>query len=92
MHGDVFAREQLLQLLDERAEVAADLHFVGLDRAGPVPHEQRIVPGCLPWMSSWVGAVTIASAMSGTVSDTRAIGEPTLSTVERPTSRSISVR
>ena len=51
----------------------------------------EMVPGCLPWMSSWVGAVTIASAMSGTVSETRAIGAPTFSTVERPTSRSTSV-
>ncbi len=35
--------------------------------------------------------MTIASAMSGTVSDTRAMGEPTLTTVDRPTSRSMSV-
>ncbi len=35
--------------------------------------------------------MTIASATSGTVSETRAIGAPTLSTVERPTSRSTSV-
>jgi len=42
-------------------------------------------------MSNWVGAVTIASAMSGTVSDTRAMGDPTLRIVDRPTSRSISV-
>jgi hypothetical protein len=41
-------------------------------------------------MSSCVGAVTIASATSGTVSDTRVIGVPTFSTVDRPTSRSIS--
>jgi hypothetical protein len=35
--------------------------------------------------------VTIASATSGTVRETRAIVLPTFSTVERPTSRSISV-
>src|SRR5437660_1370476 len=51
----------------------------------------EIVPGCLPWMSSCCGVVTIASAMSGTVSDTREIVEPTLRIVDRPTSRSIVV-
>ena len=50
----------------------------------------EIVPGFLPWMSSCDGAVTSASAMSGTVSETRAIAAPTLSTVERPTIRSMS--
>ena len=50
----------------------------------------EIVPGFLPWMSSCDGPVGSASAMSGTVSDTRAIAEPTLSTVERPTISSIS--
>ena len=34
----------------------------------------EMVPGFLPWMSSCAGAVTSASAMSGTVSETRAIG------------------
>ena len=51
----------------------------------------EIVPGCLPCTSSCVGAVTIASAMSGTVSETRAIVVPTFSTVDRPTIRSMSV-
>ncbi len=50
----------------------------------------EIVPGFLPWMRSCEGAVTNASAMSGTVSDTRAIFAPTFSTVDRPTIRSIS--
>src|SRR6266545_1883757 len=44
----------------------------------------EIVPGLLPWISNWVGVVTSASAMSALVSDTRAIGDPTLSTVDRP--------
>ena len=35
--------------------------------------------------------MTIASAMSGTVSDTRVIVAPTFRIVERPTSRSMSV-
>ena len=39
--GDRLAREQLPHLLDERAEVAADVDLVGLDRAALVPHEQR---------------------------------------------------
>jgi hypothetical protein len=51
----------------------------------------EIVPGVLPWISSCCGAVTIASATSGTVSDTREIAEPTLRMVERPTSRSTVV-
>ena len=51
----------------------------------------EIVPGGLPWMSSCPGPVTIASAMSGTVSDTRVIAAPTLRMADRPTSRSISV-
>ena len=42
-------------------------------------------------MSSWPGAVTIASATSGTVSETREIGAPIFSTVDRPTRRSTSV-
>ncbi len=46
------------------------------------------MPGCLPWMSSCAGPVTIASAMSGTVSDTRTICVPTFRIVDRPTSRS----
>ncbi len=50
----------------------------------------EMVPGFLPWMRSCDGAVTIASAMSGTVSETRAIVMPTFSTVERPTIRSMS--
>ncbi len=48
------------------------------------------MPGSLPWIRSCVGPVTIASAIFSTVSDTRAIGDPTFSTVERPTIRSIS--
>src|SRR5438445_6153659 len=45
----------------------------------------EIVPGILPLRSSWFGDVTIASAMSALVSDTRAIGLPMSITVERPT-------
>src|SRR5687768_14518465 len=47
----------------------------------------EMVPGILPLISSWLGDVTSASATSALVSDTRAIGVPTSSTVERPTSR-----
>jgi len=46
-----------------------------------------MVPGILPLISNWFGDVTSASATSALVSDTRAIGVPTSSTVERPTSR-----
>ena len=45
----------------------------------------EIVPGSLPLMSNWLGAVTSASAMSELVSDTRAIGLPMSISVERPT-------
>src|SRR5687767_1346025 len=51
----------------------------------------EIVPGALPWIRSSCGAVTIASATSGTVSETRAIGDPTFRIVERPTRRSMLV-
>ena len=44
----------------------------------------EIVPGVLPCSSSWLFDVTIASAMSGLVSDTRMIGAPISSTVDRP--------
>ena len=53
----------------------------------------EIAPGTLPWTSSWLGEVTSASAMSALVSDTRAIGEPTSTSVDRPTSsRTASAR
>ena len=47
----------------------------------------EIVPGVLPLISSWFDDVTMASAMSALVSDTRAIGEPMSITIERPTIR-----
>jgi hypothetical protein len=46
-HADVFAREQLFELRDERAQVAPDLHLEGLDRPFPVPHEQGNRPRLL---------------------------------------------
>jgi hypothetical protein len=45
----------------------------------------EIVPGVLPLISSSLDEVTSASAMSALVSDTRAIGCPVSSTVDRPT-------
>ena len=51
----------------------------------------EIVPGALPWIRSCPGEVTIASATSGLVSETRVIGWPTVSSVERPTSSATSV-
>ena len=45
-----------------------------------------MVPGVLPLTSSSFGDVTSASATSALVSDTRAIGLPTSTIVERPTS------
>ncbi len=33
-----------------------------------------MLPGSLPWTSSWLGDVTSASATSALVSDTRVIG------------------
>jgi hypothetical protein len=42
------------------------------------------VPGVLPCNSNWLADVTIASAMSALVSETRVIGVPMSSTVERP--------
>ena len=45
----------------------------------------EIVPAVLPWMSSWLGVVTIASATVGLVSETRVMAEPMFSSVERPT-------
>ena len=38
---DRLAGEQLLHLLDELLQVAADVDLVGLDAAGAVPDEQR---------------------------------------------------
>src|SRR5690606_31203607 len=51
--------------------------------------KSEIVPGALPCTSSCDGAVTSASATSGTVSETRAIGDPMLRIVDRPTRRSM---
>src|SRR5947209_7049064 len=58
-------------------------------RRAPLRSQTNIemVPGNLPLMSSWFADVTIASATSALVSDTREIGVPTSTTVERPTSR-----
>ena len=78
-------------LLDQLREIAAHVDLVGLDAAGAVPHEQRDDAGVLPWIRSCCGAVTIASATSGTVSETRAMPAPTLRIVERPTRRSMLV-
>ena len=50
-----------------------------------------MVPGALPCRSSWLFDVTIASAMSGLVSDTRMMGVPISSTVDRPTTMSTGV-
>ncbi len=50
----------------------------------------EIVPGALPWMRSWPGVVTIASATFGLVSETRVMVLPTLNSVERPTSSATS--
>ena len=44
-----------------------------------------MVPGALPLSSSSLGEVTIASATSGLVSETRVMAAPTSRTVERPT-------
>jgi hypothetical protein len=46
----------------------------------------EIVPGALPWISSWLGVVTIASATLGLVSETRVMPAPRFSSVDRPTS------
>src|SRR5690348_15049172 len=46
-----------------------------------------MVPGSLPLTRSCPGAVTIASATSALVSDTRVIAVPTLTIAERPTDR-----
>jgi len=56
------------------------------NRARTDAHDTSTNPGVIRF-----GDVTIASATSGTVNDTRAIGAPTLRIVERPTSRSMSV-
>ena len=61
---------------DERAQVATDLHLEVEIAPALSQTKSEMVPGFLPWMSSCDGAVTIASAMSGTVSDTRAIFAP----------------
>ena len=57
-------------------------------RRAPARSQTNIVmvPGILPLTSSWLVDVTIASAMSALVSDTREIGVPTSMTIERPTS------
>ena len=74
---------------DERAQVAADLHLEG--EIAPAVSRQTERSAWLLAVDEELGrAVTIASAMSGTVSETRAICAPTLRTVDRPTISSIS--
>ena len=64
--ADRLAGEQLLHLLDELLQVAADVDLVGLMPPARSHTNIEIVPGALPWISSCCGAVTIASATSGT--------------------------
>ena len=83
--GDRLTREQLLHLLHQLAQVAADDDLVALDAAGAVPHEHaRSCPAPCRGSAAGCGVVTIASATLGLVSETRVMFDPTLSSVERP--------
>ena len=75
-----------LDLFGEPREVALHDDLVAADRAGAVPHEHRDRARRLAVDQQLVGDVTSASATSALVSETRAIGVPTSTTVERPTS------
>ena len=82
-HLEAELREQpaaLARLLDAQRGNA--------ERIAPARSHTNIemVPGALPLTSISFCDVTSTSAMSALVSDTRAIGVPTSTTVERPTS------
>jgi hypothetical protein len=83
--GDGLAREERLHLARELAQVA--LHVTSYRRMPPARSHTNIeiVPGALPCTSSCCCDVTMASATSGLVSDTRVMPAATLNTAERPT-------
>ena len=87
-HVDRFPGEELLELCGQPREIALHDDLVPADGAGRDPtRTSRWCPAVLPLTSSSFGDVTSASATSALVSDTRAIGLPTSTMVERPTSR-----
>ena len=91
-HFNHLAREELLHVIGERGEVAANLHFVGLDRArrGPTRTARSCPAVCRG--SAAASAPSPSRRRCRAPSATRGRScDPTFRIVDRPTSRSMSV-